>query len=231
MPEPKNWKRLALEGMVIVASILLAFGIQAGWEEWQEIRVEHRQVEALEEDFSQNLSLLTVRQSRLETSVGRITRLRDMLRVSPVGEIVVVPDSLLNELFYTGTIDPLMGTLDAMIGSGRLDQLPDPVLRYALTDWRRLVSDVRTNQVLAQDYVMLELVPYLATQGDFSHTLDTSETTSGETTITASPGLVTMISGKLTVDQWSVIDIAPLVERTREVSELLAALRDGTRTP
>ena len=36
MPERKNWKRLALEAVVIVGSILLAFVIEAWWSGQQE---------------------------------------------------------------------------------------------------------------------------------------------------------------------------------------------------
>ena len=111
-----------------------------------------------------------------------------------------------------------------MIGSGRLDQLSDPALRVALTDWQRLVSDVRTDQVLGQQYTVRELIPFLATQGDWSHTLVMgADIREGETILTASPGLITMIAGKLLMDQWIVMDIEPLVERTREVSTLLSA--------
>ena len=55
MPERKNWKRLALEVVVIVGSILLAFGIQAGWEEWQERREEIQLLSALRTEFAVNL--------------------------------------------------------------------------------------------------------------------------------------------------------------------------------
>ena len=40
MPERTNWKRLAVEAVVIVASILLAFGIEAWWDEQSERRDE-----------------------------------------------------------------------------------------------------------------------------------------------------------------------------------------------
>jgi hypothetical protein len=56
MPEPKNWKRLALEGMVIVASILLAFGIQAGWEEWQELDERDALVALLRDDVAKTIT-------------------------------------------------------------------------------------------------------------------------------------------------------------------------------
>ena len=216
------WLRVFVEGVVIVGSILLAFGLQAWWEGKEEAKNERQQIAALADDFSQNIDLLTVRQARIDRSARLLTHLRDMLRASPDGSRITVPDSLLNELRYVGTIDPVRGTLDAMIGSGRLDQLSDSALRSALTDWQRLVSDVRTDQVVGLEYLARELIPFLATQGDLSHTLDLTATPS-ETTITVNPGWITMLAGKLLTDQWVSNDIAPLVERTQQVLDLLLA--------
>ena len=211
------WLRVFVEGGVIVGSILLAFGIQAWWEQSRDAAIERQQIEALAEDFSKNVELLTQRQLRVELSVRRLTRVRDLLRATPSGSQVAIPDSILNEVRTMGTIDPVRGTLDAMVGSGSLDQLSDTALRAALTDWQRLVSDVRTDQVLGQQYTVRELIPFLATQGDWSHTLVMgADIREGETILTASPGLITMIAGKLLTDQWISFDIAPLVERTRE---------------
>lgn len=216
------WLRVFVEGVVIVGSILLAFGLQAWWEGKEEAKNERQQIAALADDFSQNIDLLTVRQARIDRSARLLTHLRDMLRASPDGSRITVPDSLLNELRYVGTIDPVRGTLDAMIGSGRLDQLSDSALRSALTDWQRLVSDVRTDQVVGLEYLARELIPFLATQGDLSHTLDLTATPS-ETTITVNSGWITMLAGKLLTDQWVSNDIAPLVERTQQVLDLLLA--------
>ena len=58
MPEPKNWKRLALEGMVIVGSILLAFGIEAWWNETQERAEERQALGALAREFRAASALL-----------------------------------------------------------------------------------------------------------------------------------------------------------------------------
>ena len=98
-------------------------------------------------------------------------------------------------------------------------------MRAALTDWQRLVSDVRTDQVLGLYDTDRELIPFLATQGDWSHILVMgADVREGETILTASPGLITMITGKLLTDQWISFDIAPLVERTREVSNLISVI-------
>lgn len=160
---PTPWLRVLIEGAVIVGSILLAFGIDASWDARQERKAELLQLTALAEDFAQNVELLEEREALVKNIVRLQTTLLDTLRSVPVGSEVQIPGSLVVPLYLFGTIDPVRGTLDALIGSGRLDQLSDPELRSALTEWPRLVSDVRTDQLEALQYTMHNLIPFLAT--------------------------------------------------------------------
>lgn len=56
MKQAINWKKLALEGMVIVSSILLAFTIDAWWDNQREARDERIALQDLEEELKQNIS-------------------------------------------------------------------------------------------------------------------------------------------------------------------------------
>lgn len=217
-----TWLRFAGESFVIIASILLAFAIEAGWQNRLETRAQHLQLVALYEDFRENLAELEDREATVQSVVQDQLQLLALLRSAPAGVELHVPDSLVGALRSVGTIDPVQGTLDALIGSGRLDQVSNPSLRAALTDWPRLVSDVRTDQLEALQYMMRELIPYLATQGDYSQVFDTRGATNG-VSMRPTPALLTMIAGKNVMDQWIVSDIAPLVEVTRSIHNLLEA--------
>jgi len=54
------WGRVLVEGVVIVGSILLAFGIEAGWQRL-ESRSERLQLTDLAEDFEANVGLFEAR--------------------------------------------------------------------------------------------------------------------------------------------------------------------------
>ncbi len=56
MPERKNWKRVGLEVVVIVSSILLAFGIEAWWSGQQEQEELDALVELLRADIAANIA-------------------------------------------------------------------------------------------------------------------------------------------------------------------------------
>jgi hypothetical protein len=175
---------------------------------------------ALSEDFEENLFLFETREASVQARARLQLQLLDLLRAAPQGVELLIPDSLARVLRGVGTIDPVRSTLDALIGSGRLYQLSNPELRAALTEWPRLVSDVRTDQLEALQYMMRELIPYLATQGDYSQIFEMGSSAEG-VRMRPTPGLITMISGKNIMDQWIVEDIAPLVVATRNIRQLL----------
>jgi hypothetical protein len=54
-PKERRWKRVVAEGLLIVFSILLAFGIEAGWSQRGERRAEVEALQGLRDDFVENL--------------------------------------------------------------------------------------------------------------------------------------------------------------------------------
>ena len=52
------WKRISVEAMAIIASILLAFAIDAWWEDRNEVRLERRLLTAMLVEFENNIELL-----------------------------------------------------------------------------------------------------------------------------------------------------------------------------
>ena len=63
-----SWRRIFAEGAAIVAGILLAFAIDAWWDDQVEIKEEQRLLAALANEFESNINVL--REAR--TDDGRI---------------------------------------------------------------------------------------------------------------------------------------------------------------
>lgn len=153
-------RRLAIEGSVIVVSILLAFGIDAMWAEHQ-LRLEEREaLTALRADFDANLeSVDRVIAAHLQfrERVARLTRL------SPE-EIRALPQKTVSEMMLAlanpWTFDPVTSTADTLLSSGKLGVLRDQELRQAIITFRGFLSDLEedTNYVTqgAIDYWRLE---------------------------------------------------------------------------
>ena len=90
MPERTNWKRHALQVVVIVGSILLAFGIEAWWSGQQEQEELDALVELLRADIAANIADFE-RLNRFENDLDAIAKLSDIVH-SVSGQ--PAPDSL-----------------------------------------------------------------------------------------------------------------------------------------
>jgi hypothetical protein len=68
MKQPIPWTRLIAEGLAIVVSILLAFAIDAWWEQRQDTAEERRILVSLRDEFTEIRALLN------ERSLARMPR-------------------------------------------------------------------------------------------------------------------------------------------------------------
>jgi hypothetical protein len=130
------WQRILAEGVLIVVSILLAFGIEAWWAGRGERRDEVDALKNLREDFVETAQRLTSASEGhgriLESSVRLLGMTGPAARLQ-ISELAV--DSLLMDLIGGPTVFPTTATLDALAGSGRLDIISSSELRRELAAW------------------------------------------------------------------------------------------------
>lgn len=137
-----SWMRTRLgEGVAIVVSILIAFGIDAGWDEWKERREEAVLITALRTEFERNLELVRVAADGhrgFVADVGAVVGLRpvdyDTMSVNRASRLVLA-------LANPWTFDPELGTTETLIASGRIGLLDDRELAAMLTEFVGLVDD------------------------------------------------------------------------------------------
>jgi hypothetical protein len=117
------------EVVAIVGSILLAFAIDAWWDDVQLRRDETAAMQQLRDEFLSNSEAIRAAEQshrRAELAFG------DMLRIirdkgDPAGSYTV-PDSVLFELGSWTTLDPATGVLEALVSSGRILLIDDSEL-------------------------------------------------------------------------------------------------------
>ena len=68
--KPVNWYRLIIEGLVIVVSILLAFAIDAWWDQHREMRDAEDQVARVVAELRANVEILKAQDQSLEFATG-----------------------------------------------------------------------------------------------------------------------------------------------------------------
>ncbi len=167
MPNSKDipWGRLAIEGVAIVISILLAFGIDAWWEVRQE-RIEEQQIlQDLDEEFVLIRNVLADHQ---QIHTGRLAALEDLLGAFDVDQSKRTPEVLgaaLDGLLAPTTSDISNGTLHALLSSGRLEIIENSRLRELLIGWERAIEEVWDDQQSHAKLVYEIHIPFFISEG------------------------------------------------------------------
>lgn len=159
-PQIIPWKRTIVEAVAIVASILLAFAIDAWWEE-RSLRIEEQQVlRGLREEF---LSVRIVLSEHLSEHLNDLQTLEDFLIAAEGGskkEGGPIVDAALVVLLNPMTSDLGSGTLAALLSSGRIEILTSKTLRAKLTSWEGVIGEVWDDQALNAKSVFEIHIPY-----------------------------------------------------------------------
>jgi len=158
------WKRIAVEAMAIVGSILLAFAIDAWWDNRQ-IRIDEQQILlGLRAEFTANHELLS---RDLASNLQDVQSLVDLLSLIEGGQsddIKSIALAALEEMHSPKTSDLGSGTLNALLGSGRLEILRSRKLRIQLTNWNGVIGEVSDDQNNLAKMVFEIYVPYFVSE-------------------------------------------------------------------
>jgi hypothetical protein len=156
------WKRISVEAAAIVASILLAFAIDAWWDENVEDKREREILLALLDDLETSKStIMQWRNFHVAVQASNTKLLNFSLADNPVlteDEI----DLLLSNLGWFD-IRPhfTTGALNSLIFGGELAVIEDDKLRQMLADWPSQIEYVAAMQRQDYDFFLNVWTPYL----------------------------------------------------------------------
>jgi len=165
MTEPQKipLKRISIEATAIVASILLAFAIDAWWNSRSDAMQEQALLIALSDDFDATANMLTSvkRMHAVTAESGE--------KLISYGEEDNVPeadrdnvDLLIGSHFGRAIFSPPMGTVQSVMGSGRIDLIGNQALVAELTQWSSVVSRLHILEIEAREHFYDRIYPYLA---------------------------------------------------------------------
>jgi hypothetical protein len=159
---PRNVKSYLYEGIVIVASILVAFALDASWSNYQDSKIEQRVLGELKEEFESAQtrigSSITQLETVLEASLDLAGTLgKDTLALSPD-----TAQKLVNRILWMDTLEVPTSVVDSIISSGQVRLISSSELREALAEWPAYISDVRENHEWHRVETDEYLVPYMA---------------------------------------------------------------------
>lgn len=156
------WRRIIVESVAIVLSILLAFTIDAGWDAFKERNQEKAFLESLLDDFEET-------RSRIDESIvvhmRFIVSARQLLEFHGSDTPDIESDaleSMLGAVFFDwGSLYLPSGSRDALFASGDIEIISNDDLRAMLAAWPSLVEDAAEDDTWIATDVMYRMAPYL----------------------------------------------------------------------
>jgi hypothetical protein len=163
--QKSNWKRLTIEAAAIVASILLAFAIDASWGELQERQFEKETIQGLLEEYQGHRRSLAVGK-KLHLQILRAVA--SLIQASHRGiyeseEFDV--DTAINLLKIPPTTDLGSGVRNALVSSGQIELLSNKQLRYKLAEWKSILDELSDDEQTGMTIVLEIVAPYLTRHG------------------------------------------------------------------
>lgn len=158
------WPRILAEGTIIVVSILLAFWIDAWWQQQLEKKETDALVRGLQADFT--ASQLHAKEwlagnERVLRAAGEFLA---EIRKRPLDDELEARLEWLLAAVSAPTFDPTDTSLRTAVATGQIELVTDKELRNALAVWRQQLEDVREDEILIREIVVNQLVPALSRQ-------------------------------------------------------------------
>ena len=155
--------RVLRDGFVVVASILIAFSLDAWWDGVQLKREVEEELLGVDREIATNMALVEYEIDFMSRIVSSGAALLELMRAEPDAASVVAADTLAWFAFggASPTLDASTGSLEAMIASGRLQAVESTELRAHLAALHSRVQDAVEEQLVARSLRDARLNPLL----------------------------------------------------------------------
>ncbi len=170
------WIRIAVEATAVLASILLAFAIDAWWAEKLERIAEREELSRLYDEFASNYERL----DRWVSDGGSVYRGREAaLSVSETldaalkggSETVLLPDLQIAEIIQTPTFEAEASIFESLVRSGRIEIIENREIVKAIAQWERTLRSANDQEQRGDRFVYDHLLPALAANNNIQHIL------------------------------------------------------------
>ena len=167
-----QWKRISAEGAAIVVSILLAFSIEAWWDDYQDRGEEQGILLGLKSEFEQNLAFIEIELSYRNAVIDSILKIFD----ASVAQTSIEPeilDELIGDVTWWQNIEYSRGAIDGLLQSGGLSLIENEELRRVIASMPSRY-DSTTKSGLNDRYTSVNVViPFLNSHASLSQIANT----------------------------------------------------------
>lgn len=162
------WPRILIEGVIIVISILLAFAIEAWWNDRLSRADERGVLVQLNAGLAETDPVLEEWQANHAGVVESATVL--LSNIGPMGTNSLTPEEiseLIVTIFGRYTLDPPDSQITSLESSGRLGLISNQQILNQLATWRSLVADLQNDEIILVRYVDATILPYISSNASW----------------------------------------------------------------
>ena len=181
-----QWKRLSAEGAAIVISILLAFSIEAWWDNYQDRSEEQGILLGLKSEFEQNLAYIETEISYRNAVIESILKIFDASGSQTSIEPELL-DELIGDVTWWKHIEYSRGAIDGLLQSGGLSLIENEELQRLLASMPSRYDSTTRAEVNDRDTTVNVVIPYLNTHASLSQIANTMSKGRPGTGLAATP--------------------------------------------
>ena len=160
----QNWFAVALEVVIVVLGVVIGFQVTAWGTERAERAREQVLLRGLRADFVENRAKYEQTSNARDLAIRQLRDLHALTVPNAPEPDPVLFDSLLHGLLYWNNLDPTVGRIDALLGSGQIALVRSDSLQTALASWPTVLDNMEENERMAVDGVTERVIPYLASR-------------------------------------------------------------------
>ncbi len=163
------WLRIFVEGGVIVGSILLAFSLDAWWDNRSREAELGDQLDVVAREMQSARVALQRALDAHDINAHRAEQLRSVLSQVADGSEVIVSDTLIGPLLPQVTADVTTGSLDAFVAAGGLELIEDVDIRGQLLQWPTMIEDLLDDEIYLRNFAAADLASYLRAHAEVAN--------------------------------------------------------------
>lgn len=149
MSRPSRLSTLLLEGAAIIASILLAFAIDAWWQERADRQDEQAAIRRLIVEYEQNMDELRDGREKHAGALSAVEKLLPMFSPSPIDlPADTAIGKLLLDTLQNPKLNPHLGATQSLIAAGQRSLIRDEEIQAMLTEWHSAAQEIIDWQVI-----------------------------------------------------------------------------------
>lgn len=230
-----EWNRLLIEGVVIVASILMAFAIEAWWDNRQSRNAEINQLHSVAAELKSNTDLV---RAKLETLVVADAAAREMMSwMGPEPQHIEQNEfgETFRKMYAIGSLTLPREASEHFLAGVLADAIGDNDVRNAITKWRsesdaleRQYSWLREAHTMLIDY-LVDAAPMLNLDGlhPIMQDVQGSKFPFIPSDLLSDPGFESRMSHYLIRLRFVQNEAAELVERQPKLLELVQSAAES----